>query len=113
MQQWVGVGRTAWLSIGMRRGLHTSIVPQAGQKLRIQQGLGRSGNEFGFLHDEPDFYYEDGRKPEVTPKQRKWMNKRKRTQQRVDRLLQEMDEGRERILRAEAAANATGAESKK
>ena len=44
-------------SFSSRALFHSRSVTLAGQNLRIQQGLGRSGNEYGPLHDEPDFLY--------------------------------------------------------
>jgi hypothetical protein len=48
---------------------------RAGQKLRLAQGRGRSGNEDGPIHDLSDFHFADGRPAPITPKQELWRKK--------------------------------------
>eukprot|EP01112_Ceratiomyxa_fruticulosa_P021031 TRINITY_DN731_c0_g5_i1.p1 TRINITY_DN731_c0_g5~~TRINITY_DN731_c0_g5_i1.p1 ORF type:complete len:197 (+),score=56.74 TRINITY_DN731_c0_g5_i1:200-790(+) len=85
-------------SIFSRRSCISLInVTRAGQKHRLSLGLGRSGNEDGFLHDAPDFHFADGRPAPTTSKQREWQNRREREKKRIIEITQESLEHNQRV----------------
>jgi len=69
----------------------SGLSSRAGQKVRIQQGKGRSGNEDGPIHDQPDWHFADGRLAPETPKQQYWKNKRLKQEVRDRQLWEEME----------------------
>lgn len=68
--------------------LHFGLITRAGQSWRISQGLPRSGNELGELHDHSDWSYADGSPAPITPKQKKWMRRRAVKRARITHLLE-------------------------
>jgi hypothetical protein len=58
--------------------------------IRLSRGQGRSGNEDGKIHDFPDFIFADGTPPPITPTQLKWLRKRLKEKERIQRLIKEM-----------------------
>ncbi|ELR17898.1 uncharacterized protein ACA1_206350 [Acanthamoeba castellanii str. Neff] len=79
---------------GMRGFASASLPMRAGQRVRLMQGVGRSGNEDGAFHDAPDWEY-------AAPPSRKqivWMTKRQETEERIQRLREEVMEMEQKEL---------------
>lgn len=54
--------------------------------------LGRSGNQYGPLHDLSDWVTSENEQPTLTPKQEKWQKEREEFTKRVIRLCVEADQ---------------------
>jgi len=110
---------------GMRGFASASLPMRAGQRVRLMQGVGRSGNEDGAFHDAPDWEYAgkshdrpppqlplnscrflshmkivrlDGTPAPPSRKQIVWMTKRQQTEERIQRLREEVMEMEQKEL---------------
>lgn len=110
---------------GMRGFASASLPMRAGQRVRLMQGVGRSGNEDGAFHDAPDWEYAgkshdqpppptlnlccklpvshenvrlDGTPAPPSRKQIVWMTKRQETEERIQRLREEVMEMEQKEL---------------
>jgi len=75
-----------------------ALTARAGQRHRLMQGVGRSGNEDGPLHDLPDWEFADGTPAPTTRKQRTWQIQRQKTAARINRLRKEVIEMEQKEL---------------
>ncbi len=66
-------------------------MQRSSQNIYKKRLLGKYGNEYGPLHDMPDFLTLESKQPEPTPKQLRWMKKREAFVKRVIRLCVEAD----------------------
>ena len=68
----------------------------AGGKALTAQGLGRSGNAAGPLHDEKDWDYADAEaegEPPVSRRRRLWQHRRERVSAELARMRAEAEDG--------------------
>eukprot|EP01132_Coremiostelium_polycephalum_P005093 gene5093-6337_t len=86
------------MNIILRRSLLRSYsITRAGESFRLQQGVMRSGNEDGPLHDLPDFHYADGRPAQETPKQMRWKKTRENEMAILNRIKSEVIDQRKQV----------------
>ncbi|KAJ0006300.1 hypothetical protein NQD34_013573 [Periophthalmus magnuspinnatus] len=78
-----------------RRQLNTTCTTQAGQKWRKENGLSRSGSEFGPLTDLPDWSFADGRPAPPLKGHLRRRQEREDLARRIVMLSLEVDRGME------------------
>ncbi|XP_001179356.3 39S ribosomal protein L52, mitochondrial [Strongylocentrotus purpuratus] len=76
------------------RHLSSTSSCMAGKRWRESQGLGRSGNEYGPLTDNPDWSYADGRPAPPQPNQLRRKEEQRELAERIDILSKEMLQGK-------------------
>lgn len=73
--------------------MNTSCTVQAGQKWRKENGLSRTGSEFGPLTDLPDWSFADGRPAPPLKGHLKRRQERENVARRIVMLSSEVDRG--------------------
>nr|XP_054763473.1 39S ribosomal protein L52, mitochondrial-like [Lytechinus pictus] len=76
------------------RYLSNSSSCLAGKKWRESQGLGRSGNEYGPLTDNPDWSFADGRPSPPQPHQLRRKEEQRELAEQIDVLSKEILQGK-------------------
>ncbi|XP_072314875.1 large ribosomal subunit protein mL52 [Eucyclogobius newberryi] len=76
-----------------RRQLNTTCTVQAGEKWRKENGLSRSGSEFGPLTDLPDWSFADGRPAPPLKGHLRRRQERENLARRIVMLSSEVDRG--------------------
>uniref|UniRef100_A0A8C6U9I7 Large ribosomal subunit protein mL52 n=1 Tax=Neogobius melanostomus TaxID=47308 RepID=A0A8C6U9I7_9GOBI len=76
-----------------RRHLNTTATVQAGQKWRKENGLSRTGSEFGPLTDLPDWSFADGRPAPPLKGQLRRREEKENLARRIVMLSSEVDGG--------------------
>ncbi|XP_043100475.1 39S ribosomal protein L52, mitochondrial isoform X1 [Puntigrus tetrazona] len=84
------------LSMQSVRPFSSSCVTLAGRKWRLENGLARSGSEYGPLTDLPDWSYADGRPAPPLKGQIRRQKQREEFARRAVYLSAEVDEGMKR-----------------
>ncbi|XP_051991072.1 39S ribosomal protein L52, mitochondrial-like isoform X2 [Xyrauchen texanus] len=78
------------------RPFSSTCVTHAGEKWRLENGLARSGSEYGPLTDLPDWSYADGRHAPLLKGQIRRQKQREEFASRAVYLNAEVDKGMER-----------------
>ncbi|XP_051285284.1 39S ribosomal protein L52, mitochondrial [Dicentrarchus labrax] len=86
------------------RQFSTTRGAQAGEKWRKEQGLARSGTEYGPMTDLPDWSYADGRPAPLMKGQLRRKQEREDLARRIVMLSTEMDRGMEAWREKQEAA---------